>query len=59
MFTKADSLILGAAFISFLLSISLWFGMLGAANKDAGIFVGLWVPSIIGVGNFFKAKMVR
>ncbi len=59
MFTKADSLILGAAFISFLFSISLWFGLLGAANKDAGIFVGLWVPSIIGVGNFFKTRMVR
>ena len=59
MFTKADLLILGAAFVSFLLSITLWFGLLGAANKDAGVFVGLWVPSIIGVGNFFKAKMVR
>ena len=59
MFTKADSLILGAALISLLFSISLWFGLLGAPNKDAGMFVGLWVPSIIGVGNFFKAKMVR
>ncbi len=59
MFTKADSLILGAAFISLLFSISLWFGLLGAANKDAGVFVGLWVPSIIGVGNFIKTKMVR
>ena len=33
MFRKADSMILVAAFISFLFSISLWFGLLGAANK--------------------------
>lgn len=52
-------MILGAAFVSFLFSISLWFGLLGAANRDAGIFVGLWVPSIIAVGNYFKTSAVR
>ena len=56
MFTKSDFLILGAAFLSFLFSISLWFGFLGAINKDAGIFVGLWVPSILAIGNYFKTK---
>ncbi len=50
-------MILGAAFLSFAFSISLWFGMLGAANRDAGIFVGLWVPSILAVGNYFKTKV--
>ena len=59
MFSKADSMILGAAFVSFLFSISLWFGLLGAANRDAGIFVGLWVPSIIAVGNYFKTSALR
>lgn len=59
MFTKADALILGAAFISFLLSISLWFGFFGIANKDAGLFVGLWVPSIIAVGNYFRNNVRR
>ncbi len=59
MFTKSDFLILGAAFLSFLFSISLWFGFLGAINKDAGIFVGLWVPSILAVGNYFKIKAGR
>ena len=59
MFTKSDFLILAAAFLSFLFSISLWFGFLGAINKDAGIFVGLWVPSILAVGNYFKMKAVR
>jgi len=59
VFTKSDFLILVAAFLSFLFSISLWFGFLGAINKDAGIFVGLWVPSILAVGNYFKIKAGR
>ncbi|MDZ4774307.1 MAG: hypothetical protein SGI72_14355 [Planctomycetota bacterium] len=56
MFRSSDLLILGAAFVSFLLSISLWFGFIGAADKQAGIFVGIWVPSILAVGNYFKLK---
>ena len=35
-----------AAFISFLLSVSLWF----SGNKMQGIFVGIWVPSILSLG---------
>ena len=35
-------LILTAAVMSFLLSIALWF----TDNRDEGVFVGLWVPSI-------------
>ena len=57
MFTKSDYLILGAAFISFLFSIALWFGVLGPGQKDAGIFVGLWVPSILTLGLYFKFKV--
>ena len=55
--TRSDYSILGAAFVSFLFSISLWFGVFGgdaAYNKQAGIFVGLWVPSILALGNFVK-----
>lgn len=36
---------LGAA-ISFVLSVSLWFFF----DKDAGMFVGIWVPSILALG---------
>ena len=50
MFLKSDYLILGAAFMSFLFSVALWFGVFGPNQKDAGIFVGLWVPSILGLG---------
>lgn len=35
-----------AAFASFVFSVSLWFG----GYKDQGVFVGLWVPSILSFG---------
>jgi hypothetical protein len=54
MFTKADWLILSAAFLSFLFSVSLWFGIGMNARKEAGIFVGIWVPSIISAGIYFR-----
>lgn len=59
MFTRADALILGAALISLLFSISLWFGFPGPPNKESGFFVGLWVPSIIAVGNYFRTRAGR
>lgn len=59
MFSKSDYLILGAAFVSFLFSVSLWFGVLGAEHKDASVFVGLWVPSIIALGGYFKVSAKR
>lgn len=59
MLSKSDSLILLAAFLSFLFSISLWFGFGMPANKDAGVFVGLWVPSIIATGIYFQMAARR
>ena len=35
-------IILGAAFVSFLLSVSLWFGVIGEPDRELGLFVGLW-----------------
>ena len=43
---QARSLVLLAAFVSFLISVVLWFG----GHHDQGIFVGLWVPSILALG---------
>jgi hypothetical protein len=40
--------ILIAAGMSFLLSVYLWFG----GDKEAGLFVGIWVPSILAFGAF-------
>jgi hypothetical protein len=39
-------LFLAAAFIAFVLSVSLWF----SGDRDEGLFVGLWVPSILSFG---------
>ncbi len=47
---RSDKFVLAAAFISFLFSVSLWFGILGDGNRDTAIFVGLWVPSILALG---------
>ena len=43
----ARYLILFAAAVSFVLSVTLWFG----GHELQGIFVGLWVPSILSLGS--------
>jgi hypothetical protein len=48
LFTRHYPVIL--AFISFLLSVSLWF----TGRKEEGQFVGIWVPSILATGIYFK-----
>ncbi len=55
LFGKQDYLILGAAGISFVFSVLLWF----SEQRDAGLFVGLWVPSIIGLGVYIKTSTRR
>lgn len=43
--------ILAAAALSFLLSIYLWF----SGSQEQGIYVGLWVPSILSFGALIYA----
>ena len=43
------TLFLVAAAASFALSVTLWF----TDNRDEGMFVGLWVPSILAAGAFW------
>jgi hypothetical protein len=43
---RARMLLFLAAAASFVLSVSLWF----TGNELQGIFVGLWVPSILALG---------
>jgi hypothetical protein len=45
MFHKIDYPFLIAAFLSFVASVSLWF----LVNHDYGIYVGIWVPSILAL----------
>ena len=39
-----------SAALSFLFSITLWFFV----DKDAGLYVGIWVPSILSLGSFIN-----
>jgi hypothetical protein len=48
----ARALILFAAFVSFVLSVVLWFG----GHHDEGIFVGLWVSSILSLGGLLLRR---
>jgi hypothetical protein len=50
MFKRSDYFILAAASISFLLSVWLWF----SGHRDEGLFVGIWVPSILSFGAFVR-----
>ena len=43
-----------AAFASFLLSVSIWFFGDQSVAQQQGIFVGLWVPSILTLGTYFN-----
>jgi hypothetical protein len=49
-FTISDTLMLVSAFLSLIFSEILWF----QGEKEAGIFIGLWVPSILGFAILLK-----
>ena len=51
----ARALILFAAFVSFVISVVLWFG----GHHEQGIFVGLWVPSILSLGGIVLRRSER
>lgn len=48
---RAGLTVLLAAFASFLLSVTLWF----TGSHEQGLFVGLWVPSILALGALLLA----
>jgi len=47
---------LSAAFVSFCISVVLWFGIFGDPDRLLGIYVGLWVPSILGLGALLSPR---
>ena len=49
-FTLSDIIMFLAAFSSLIFSEILWF----KGEKEAGIFIGLWVPSILGFAILLK-----
>jgi len=50
----ARALIGAAAFLAFALSVVLYF----SGDETAGIFVGIWVPSILALGAFLAPRRV-
>ena len=52
---KAKLLFITAAGISFLFSVGLWF----TGSREEGLFVGLWVPSILSLGSVVLANARR
>lgn len=55
MLKSYDYVLLAAAFVSFLFSIYLWFN----GQRDEGIFVGIWVPSILAFGGYMRTVINR
>ena len=53
--SRSEFLFNTAAILSLVSSITIWF----MGYKDAAIFIGLWVPSIIGWMNFVAIKENR
>jgi hypothetical protein len=49
-FTNADKILFIAAFLSLIYSEAIFF----LGDKENGIFVGLWVPSILIFGIYLK-----
>jgi hypothetical protein len=45
-FHRAKLAFMAAAFVSFVLSVTLWF----LVDREVGLFVGLWVPAIHSLG---------
>jgi hypothetical protein len=52
---QARLLLAAAALISFGLSVGLWF----SGHEQQGIFVGLWVPSILALGALVAPRPAR
>jgi hypothetical protein len=52
---NAKALILFAAGLSFVFSVYLWF----LVDREQGLFVGLWVPSILALGALLLAEEGR
>lgn len=48
--TTVDFIMLIAAFLSLIFSETLWF----TGDKQGAIFIGLWVPSILGFAVYLK-----
>jgi len=51
----SDYGVIAAAAVALVTSIYLWFG----GYRDEGMFVGLWVPSILAFAAYFRLTTAR
>tara|TARA_B100001250_G_C19804546_1_gene792656 strand:- start:711 stop:875 length:165 start_codon:yes stop_codon:yes gene_type:complete len=52
---KRDLIVLLSAFLSFVLSVYLWF----SGEKEMGQYVSIWVPSIVVFGIFINTMQKK
>jgi asparagine N-glycosylation enzyme membrane subunit Stt3 len=55
VFHRSDYAFIIAAFLSFLFSVYLWF----SGQREEGLFVGIWVPSILGFATLVAQAKAR
>ena len=55
MLDPIDTPFLFAAFASFLVSVGLWF----LVDHDYGMFVGIWVPSILALWVGVRVRLLQ
>ncbi len=55
LFKTSDYFILIAAVLSLAISIGFWFN----GYREEGVFIGLWVPSLLGFGNYVKNLVLQ
>jgi|GEM_PF-2992039 len=59
MLKRWEVFFLVAAFLSFLYSNALWFSVIPTAHpQESGIYVGLWVTSILSMTVFLKVLLL-
>ena len=55
VFHRSDYIFIAAAFLSFLFSVYLWF----SGQREEGLFVGIWVPSILSFATLISQAKAR
>lgn len=54
IFNLSDYFILSSAALSLIASVVIWF----SGYREEGLFIGLWVPSIVAFGVYFKISVI-
>ena len=52
---RVDMIMLALAFISLIVSEAMWF----TGEREGALFVGLWVPSILGFAIYLKLLKIE